>query len=237
MRTQHKVGHDMATSKKRIFLVEDHPIVRAGVAELIGLEPDLALSGEAGTVTDAYEQVVAGRPDLVLVDIVLKDSSGIDLIRRLRAWDRGTRVLVLSMHDDLLYIERALQAGAMGYISKEQAAQHIVAGIREVLAGRVYLGADAAQALLQRTVCGRQPPRRSGPAALSGRELEVLDLIGRGQGTQAIAAALHLSPKTVGTHRERIRAKLHLRDSAALARFAVEWRIGGRTGRTARRGV
>lgn len=206
----------------RILIVDDHPIVRRGLTELISQMPDLEVCGEAADIPDAIEQVRSKSPDLAVVDISLKSGSGIELIKQMKAIDDRIRVLVSSVHDESLFAERALRAGAMGYINKEQALDNIIDAIRQVLRGKVYLSGDLTNRMIRRSVHGEQVER---PLidALSSRELEIFELIGRGLSTSQIAQRLHRSVKTIETHRENIKLKLNLSSGAQLTRRAVQW--------------
>ncbi len=206
----------------RILIVDDHPIVRRGLAQLISQEPDLEVCGEAADIADAVEEVRAKSPDLAVIDISLKSGSGIELIKQIKSMNSAVKLLVSSMYDESLYAERALRAGAMGYINKEQALDNIIDAIRQVLRGRVYLSRDMTNQMLQRSVRGEQVDR---PLidALSSRELEVFELIGRGLSTSQIAHRLHRSVKTIETHRENIKVKLNLSSGSQLTCRAVQW--------------
>jgi len=211
-----------APAKRRIFIVDDHPIVRQGLAQLIDNEPDLVVSGQG---EDAYESLRAirqNKPTLVLVDVSLKDSDGIELLKELRAQDPDLPVLVLSMHDESLYAERALRAGARGYIMKQEAPQTLLQAIRKVLSGQVYLSEAMGANLLQRMVGGKSPGKPELPMdRLTDRELEVFRMIGAGRSVKEIADKLFISPKTVEAHREHIKEKLGVKSSADLLRFAI----------------
>ncbi len=205
----------------RILIVDDHPIVRRGLAALIGHESDLVVCGEAADAPAAIRQVQETQPDLAVVDITLNDGNGIDLIKQLKAHDDRLKTLVASMHDETLYAERALRAGAMGYINKEEATDHIVEAIRRVLRGDVYLSGRMTERLLRR-VAGLGSPEQPPLARLSDRELEIFELIGHGLTARQIAAKLYVSIKTIETHRDNIRAKLNLANSTQLTCHAVE---------------
>jgi DNA-binding NarL/FixJ family response regulator len=208
----------------RILIVDDHPSVREALAIRISLLPDLEVCGEAMDITEALRQVEEQKPDLAIIDVVLKHGDGIDLVKRIKARDANVRMLVWSMHSELLYAERALRAGAYGYLTKDEPTSQVVSAIRNVLAGRVQLSARISEKMLQRAV-GQGSDRLWYPAvnALSDRELEVLRMIGQGMKTSEIADNLHLSVKTVGTYRDRIRQKLALADGRDLARYAAHW--------------
>jgi len=190
----------------------------------ISRQPDLEVCGEAADMTEALRLVADTQPDLAIVDISLKTGSGIDLIKRIKDRNDSVRMLVWSMHSESLYAERALRAGALGYINKDQATDKIIDAIRRVLEGKVYVSDEMAEKMLRRAVgAGRNEPMRSPLDALADRELEVFRLIGQGVKTAAIAEQLHLSVKTVETYRDRIRKKLDLRDGTELAHYATQW--------------
>jgi DNA-binding NarL/FixJ family response regulator len=209
--------------KARILIVDDHAIVRRGLAALLAEEPDLEICGEAADTAEALRQLALHGPDLVLVDITLKDGNGIDLIRQMRARDECTRMVVLSMHDESLFAERALRAGALGYVHKQEPAEKILDAIREVLGGGIYLSTSMTERVLRRTLTTGGRPVALPAEALSDRELQVFELIGQGLTTRDIAGKLHLSIKTVETYREHIKAKLHLKNGAELGRHAAQW--------------
>ena len=207
--------------KRRIFVVDDHPIVRQGLAQLIGNEVDLVVCGQGEDAYQALRAIRQARPDLALVDISLKESDGIELLKELRGAAPELPVLILSMHDESLYAERALRAGARGYIMKQEAPQTLLSAIRKVLAGDVYVSEKMGATLLQRIVGGRRPGGELPMDRLTDRELEVFGMIGAGQSMKEIADKLCLSVKTIEAHREHIKEKLNLRSSAELLRFAI----------------
>ena len=198
--------------------------MREALALRIGRQPDLEVCGEAADMSEALRLVADTQPDLAVVDISLKTGSGIDLIKRIKDRNDSVRMLVWSMHSESLYAERALRAGALGYINKDQATDKIVEAIRRVLEGKVYLSDAMAEKMLHRAVGGgREEVTRSPLDALADRELEVFRLIGQGVKTAEIAERLHLSVKTVETYRDRIRQKLDLSDGTELAHYATQW--------------
>jgi DNA-binding NarL/FixJ family response regulator len=206
--------------RSRVLIVDDHPAVREALAVRIERQPDLEVCGEAAGMGEALRRIADARPDVAVVDITLQTGSGIDLIKRIKERNSHLRVLVWSMHSEALYAERALRAGAMGYVNKDQATDRIVDAIRQVLAGKIYLS----EAMTERQVGGGQTDVTRSPLdALADRELEVFRLIGEGLKTSEIAARLHLSVKTVETYRDRIRRKLDLDDSTKLAHRATQW--------------
>ena len=213
-----------AKKRSRVLIVDDHPAVREALALRIGRQPDLEVCGEAADTSEALRLVAEARPDVAVIDISLKTGNGIDLIRRVRDRDDRVRMLVWSMHSESLYAERALRAGALGYINKDQATDRIVEAIRRVLEGKVYLSEAMVERMLQRAV-GAAPEEvtRSPVDVLADRELEVFGLIGGGVKTAEIAERLHLSVKTVETYRDRIRQKLNLSDGTRLSHYATQW--------------
>jgi DNA-binding NarL/FixJ family response regulator len=208
----------------RVLIVDDHPAVREALTIRIGAEPDLEVCGEAADLDEALQVAAVAKPDLAVIDIALKTSSGIDLIKRLKARNEAIQIIVWSMYGEELYADRALRAGAVGYLTKEKGTFQIVDAIREVSAGNMYLSASLTKKLLKRTV-GRTDDHSGRPIldALSDREIQVFRLIGQGRKTQEIAEQLHLSVNTVETYRDRIRAKLDLGDGLELSRCAWQW--------------
>ena len=214
----------MAASRKhRLYLVEDHPVTRQGFAQLINFEPDLQVCGEAGSAARALAEIPAAKPNLVVVDISLEGTSGIELIKDIAARHAALPVLVLSTHDETLYAERALRAGAKGYVMKHQPTAEVIAAIRKVLRGGVYLSEQMQSRLVGMMAWGRSATSRSDVEPLSDRELEVFTLLGQGRSTAQIGASLHVSGSTVATHRAHILEKLNLDDSRELVRRAVAW--------------
>lgn len=213
--------------KKRVLLVDDHPVYREGLAQFINKEATLEVCGEAGNAVDAVELVRIKKPDMVIVDVTLGESSGIDLIKMIRAQNQETLILVLSMHPDSLYAERALSAGARGYINKSHATQSIMEAVQAILSGRIYLSEDMTQALLEKKTHGI-PETSFAINLLSDRELEVYELIGNGKTTNHIAQNLHLSPKTIETYRANIKNKLNFENNTQLIQHAVQWVQSGK---------
>jgi DNA-binding NarL/FixJ family response regulator len=210
----------------RVLIVDDHPAIREALALRISTQPDLEVCGEAADTVEALRLAGATAPDVAVIDVALKTGNGLDLIKRLLARSANLRTIVWSMYSEDLYAERALRAGAMGYINKEQATGQIIDAIRQVLDGKVYLSGAMTDKLLKRAVGpARLDPARSPIDSLSDRELDVFRLIGQGRKTQEIADQLHLSVKTVETYRDRIREKLDLSDGSALARCALQWML------------
>ena len=211
----------------RVFVVDDHPIVRHGFAQLFALEPDLELCGQAAEAHTALAAMATAGPAVVIVDVSLGDASGIDLIGEIKQRLPHAAVLVVSMHDEQLYAERSLRAGAAGYVMKHQATTAIVRAIRTVAAGGIFVSEAVSARLLQRLATRGGPGDESPLGALSNRELHVLELIGRGLGTREIAELLHISIKTVESYRARLKDKMNLRSGTELTRFAVRWTTDG----------
>ena len=211
------------TRKSRALIVDDHPVVRRGLAQLIDREPNLQVCGEAGTVREALQAVADLDPDVVVVDVVLKSGSGIELVKDIKARRPDLPVLVLSMHDESLFAERALRAGARGYIMKQEATDKLLEAIRRVLGGEIYLSDGMASRMLQSFVGSRAGESGSALESLTDRELEVFQMIGRGLTTRQIAHDIHLSVKTIETHREHIKRKLGLRNATELLQHATWW--------------
>ena len=211
-----------ADTRTRILVVDDHPIVRLGIRQMIAAEPDLEICAEAESADAARQLVVKAHPDLAIVDLSLAEGAGLELIRSLRGSAPSLPVLVLSMHDEVLFAERALRAGARGYIMKREAITGLVVAIRQVLAGRIYVSEGMAQAVLERL--GNEPAASDNPVGnLTNRELEVFSMIGRGLNTGEIAGQLGVSIKTIETYRSNIKTKLNLKDATDLIRFAATW--------------
>lgn len=219
----------MTSPPKKILVVEDHPIFRLGLRELINQEADLVVCGEAQDAHAAWQAVQDLTPDMVIADITLEDGDGIELTKQIKRHFRDLPVLILSMHDEFLYAERALHAGARGYIMKQEAMESVVTAARQVLAGKIYLNDRMKEHILANLSLPRQDRDLSPMARLTDRELEVFSLIGQGLSTRAIAERLNLSVKTIGTHRERIKVKLRLKNANELLRHAVNWRRTGQS--------
>jgi DNA-binding NarL/FixJ family response regulator len=218
-----KQQSETSESKTKIVIVDDHPIVRQGLAELINHEDDLVVCGQAEEAPEAMGVIKAIKPDMVIVDILLKETSGMELIKDIKARYPNLAVLALSMHDESLYAERALRAGAKGYIMKAEATEKVIGAIRKILSGDVYLSEPMAAKLIHKLVGGRTEVGASAVDRLSDRELEVFRLIGQGYGTRQIAEKLHLSVKTIETYRAHIKEKLNLSDAAELLQYAIQW--------------
>ena len=212
-----------AANKKRILIVDDHPMMRQGLAQLIGAEPDMAVCGEAENAERALDSVGDLKPDLVLADISLPGKNGLELIKDFQAVQPGLPVLVISMHDESLYAERVLRAGGRGYIMKQEGGKKLMQAIRQVLEGKIYVSEKMSGEILE-TFSGHRAGTEGSPVGkLTDREFEIFQLIGQGQGTREIAEKLHLSIKTIEVHRVNIKAKLKLQSASELIRFAVRW--------------
>lgn len=212
----------------RIVIVDDHPMVRERLAEVINREADMKVCGEAEDRPHALEVIGREQPDLAIVDLTLKRSNGLDLIKDLRAMHPGLRILVVSMQEENLYAERVIRAGAHGYITKQEATRKILEAIRMVLAGKVYLS-DALSADILSRMVGKSKAPGSSFELLTDRELQVFDLVGQGFGTRQIAEQLGLDVKTVETYRARIKDKLELKDASELLRKAIAWKLDNPT--------
>jgi len=213
--------NDPGIQPRSVLIVDDHPIVRQGLSQLINAEDDLEVSGNAATVEEALQSLGESDPDVVIVDLALAHSDGLELIKEIRNETRHLPVLVLSMHDENMYAERLLSAGANGYIMKQAAADQLLIALRRVLAGGVYVSEHLGASMIER-IAGNDPKQTSNPIErLSNRELQVLNLVGRGKTTREVAENLTLSVKTVESHRQRIKKKLNLQTSAQLVQFAV----------------
>jgi DNA-binding NarL/FixJ family response regulator len=212
-----------AAGKKKIFLVDDHPLVREWLTNLIHQQPDLVVCGETENAPAALSAIGAAQPDLAIVDISLKGSSGLELIKNLKELSPGVPVLVLSMHDESLYAERVLRAGACGYINKSETAQKVVEAIRRVLEGKLYVSEKVAEAMTVRALTGKPATSQSPVELLSDRELEVFEKLGQGIGTRQIAEDFRVSVKTVQVYCARIKEKLNLTSATQLLREAIRW--------------
>jgi DNA-binding NarL/FixJ family response regulator len=213
----------MNKPKIKIYLVDDHPLVREWLTNLIHQQPDLAVCGEAEDAPHALQHITALKPDVAIVDLSLKQGSGIELIKNLKAMQPGTAIIVLSMHDERLYAERALRAGARGYIMKRETAKKVITAIRQVLAGKIYMSESLTAIFAEKFVDGRLPASGSLVEQMSDRELEVFHLLGQGLETRQVAKAMNISMKTVQAHCANIKNKLKLTNAAELLREAVRW--------------
>jgi DNA-binding NarL/FixJ family response regulator len=210
-------------NKKRVFLVDDHPLVREWLTNLINQQPDLIVCGEGEAAPHALQGIAQVKPEVAIVDISLKDSSGIDLIKSLKEAHPSLLILVLSMHDEMHYAERALRAGASGYIMKRETTRKVVDGIHRLLEGKLYISEQVAELIAGRFAAGKQSEGKSVIELLSDRELEVFEMLGQGQGTRQIAENLRVSVKTVQAYCARMKEKLNLDSATELLREAIRW--------------
>jgi DNA-binding NarL/FixJ family response regulator len=210
-------------AKTKVYLVDDHPLVREWLTQLIQRENDMEVCGEAEDAPEAVTGIEQTRPHIVIADISLKKTHGLELVKDLQSRLPSLPVLILSMHDESLYAERVLRAGAKGYITKQEATKKILFAIRQVLAGQIYVSDAMATRMLHKLVLGRPQEQSSPIERLTDRELEVFQLIGQGQGTRRIAEELHLGIKTVESYRARIKDKLKLTDGTQLLQQAIQW--------------
>jgi DNA-binding NarL/FixJ family response regulator len=211
------------SARTRILIVDDHPIVREGLAAVIQRQRDLVCCGEADGSVAALAAVSELKPDLVIVDLRLRSGDGLELIKSLKAQDAAVRILVVSQFDEIVYAERAIRAGAQGYLMKEQASQEVISAIRAILAGGIYASPRVSALALRRLSSAPPPGQRDGIVNLTDRELQVFQLLGAGLGTRQIAQHLSISIKTIETHRQSIKSKLELPGASELVRYATDW--------------
>ncbi len=214
-----------STTKKKVFVVDDHPIVRQGLAQMINREEDLTVCGEAEDASTVLQAIVSVKPDILIVDISLSGPDGLDLLKNIRTRYPSLPVLILSMHDESIYAERALRAGANGYIMKHEAAEKVLGAVRQILNRETYVSDRVASKILQRYISGSDSPKSSPLSDLSDRELEVFRLIGIGHSTRMIAEELHLSVKTVESYQAHIKDKLSLKNGRELVQHAIQWAL------------
>jgi DNA-binding NarL/FixJ family response regulator len=207
----------------RIVIVDDHPLFRHGLTQLLNSDDVFRVCGEAGTSPEALSLIRKTRPNLAIIDLGLKGPNGIELTKSLRAEFPKMPVLIISMHDEPTYAVRSLRAGANGYVTKQDAIGSVLEAAREVVAGRVYLSPSMASEVIANVVMTKREPGTDPTSSLTDRELEILERIGKGEEVKTIASALHLSPKTVETHRAHIKEKLNLANARKVARYAVQW--------------
>jgi DNA-binding NarL/FixJ family response regulator len=212
-----------AVAKTRILIVDDHPMMREGLEQLIGGQPDMEVCGQAGDAREGLEKVRLLKPNLVLADITLPGRNGLELIKDIQALEAGVLVLVLSMHDESLYAERVLRAGGRGYVMKQEGGKRILEAIRRVAAGQVFVSEKMSAKILEIFSGHRPDSGRSPVETLTDREFEVYQLIGQGMDTKELAKELHVSPKTIEVHRANIKVKLKIRSMGELIRHAVRW--------------
>jgi DNA-binding NarL/FixJ family response regulator len=211
--------------KSRVLVVDDHPIVRQGLALMINREADLTVCAEADSAQAAVQAIVTAKPDILVVDISLNGPDGLDLLKDVRTRFPNLPVLILSMHDESIYAERALRAGAQGYIMKQEATDKVLTALRRILSHEIYVSERVANRMLQRYIGSRDPSRPASVADLTDRELEVFRLIGLGHSTRQIAEELHISVKTVESYQAHIKEKLSLRSARELVQHAIQWSV------------
>jgi DNA-binding NarL/FixJ family response regulator len=211
--------------KSRVLVVDDHPIVRQGLALMINREADLTVCAEADSAQAAVQAIVTAKPDILVVDISLNGPDGLDLLKDVRTRFPNIPVLILSMHDESIYAERALRAGAQGYIMKQEATDKVLTALRRILSHEIYVSERVANRMLQRYIGSRDPSRPASVADLTDRELEVFRLIGLGHSTRQIAEELHISVKTVESYQAHIKEKLSLRSARELVQHAIQWSV------------
>ena len=219
----------LQAGKKTVLVVDDHPLMRQGLALLINQQQDMQVCGEAEEAQAAMQAIAQLRPDIMILDISLKGPDGIELLKNIRATDPDLPVLILSMHDEAIYAERALRARANGYIMKQEATEKVLVAVRRILGGEVYLSERMSNKMLQQYIGGAPNAIQSRIASLSDRELEVFRRIGEGCATREIAEELHLSVKTVETYQAHIKDKLALRSGRELIQHAIQWKINEKT--------
>jgi DNA-binding NarL/FixJ family response regulator len=207
----------------RIMIVDDHPMTRAGLAHMINHQPDMIVSGEAESAGQALAALEANQPDLMLVDITLPGKGGLELIKDVKVMHPGLPMLVVSMHDESLYGDRVLRAGARGYISKHEGGEKLMRAIRHVLSGKIYVSETMSAHILEVFSGGQTTPERSSVESLSDREFEVFELMGQGFSARQIGDRLHISAKTVDAHRANVKSKLKMKTGAELISFAARW--------------
>ena len=215
----------MNTVKKRkVILVDDHPLIRQAISEFINREADLEMCGEAESVEQACEVVNKQNPDAVIVDLSLKGVSGFELLKYIKESHPDVKVLVFSMHDESTYAERALKAGARGYMTKQEAPEQVIVALRKILAGQIYMSDTLASSVLEHVASGKGLDHMMFPMeSLSNREFEVFRMMGQGMGSRQIAETLHLSIKTIETYREHIKEKIGVKSASELVQHAVQW--------------
>jgi DNA-binding NarL/FixJ family response regulator len=209
--------------KTRIYLVDDHALIRRGLATLIGAEPDMEVCGQAQDAAAGLREIMKLQPDLVIVDISLKGNSGLELVKSIKAFSSKIQIVVLSMHHESIYALRVLKAGARAYVMKQDDAQKVLEAIRRIRNGDLFVSENVANQMLNRLVSGNSDDDSSPVSSLSDRELEIVNLIGNGLLTREIAVQLHVSVKTVETHRAHIKEKVDLQNATQLVQFCVRW--------------
>jgi len=223
MKSQTRLPPSLSTKKFKIYIVDDHPLIREGLVRFINLQPDLRVCGEATTSHQALKSIPVLKPDVVILDLTLESANGLDLIKDMKLRSLKSLILVLSMHDESLYAERALRAGAKGYIMKGEPSKEVLKAIHCILAGEIYLSEKMAAKMLHKVAGGQSDEKTLPEGALSDRELQVFQSIGQGRGTREIAEDLHISAKTVESYRAHIKVKMNLKNAHELTQHAVHW--------------
>lgn len=218
-----KTSATEVSTKAMVFIVDDHPIVRQGLAELITRHKDLEVAGQAESASQAMKMITQIDPDIAIIDISLKDRNGLELIKDIKVHHPNLPILALSMHDESLYAERALRAGAKGYLMKEAATENVITAIRKVLNNQLYISDSMASRMVRKLVTGTTEIGTSPVDCLSDRELQVFILIGKGFGTRQISEQLHLSVKTIESYRAHLKEKLNIPSAPELLRYAIQW--------------
>ena len=221
--TTTSIKRSASTPRKRILVVDDHPMMRTGLAQIVKAQPGLEVFGEAGSPAEALEKMALKQPDLIMADLTMKGGSGFEFIREVLSRHAELPVLVVSMHDENVYAERALRAGARGYIMKEESPDQLITAILRVLDGGIYLSENMSTLLLRSFTNAKSRSAKSPLQCLTDREFEIYQIIGRGKTTEEIAALLRISPQTVDVHRAQIKDKLNLKSGTALVHHAVQW--------------
>ena len=214
-----------AKTRKRILIMDDHPITRQGLSQLLSREADLLVCGEVDTAEQAFAAIKSRRPDLILTDLTLPGKSGLDFIREMKALHPGVKTMVLSMHDEGIYAERAVRAGAGGYVMKSESGEKLLRAIRQVLAGEICVSEKVSGALLNHLAGHRSDRNATALSMLTGREFEVFQLIGQGLSTRQIGERLHISGKTVETHRAHLKEKFNLKSGVEFTAYAIRWAV------------
>lgn len=218
-----KTTIDAKKSKTRVLIIDDHPLLREGIALLINTQKDLEVCGQSDDALTALNTIEKLNPDVVVLDITLKTHNGIELLKNIKARFPELQVLILSMHDENIYAPRAFRAGAAGYVMKHEATENVINALRKIINGDIYMSTGLSERLLSRMVGGKATPLRSPVDELTDRELEIFTLLGKGMGTRPIAEKLHLSVKTIESHRAKIKEKLNLKTATELVHHAIQW--------------
>ena len=220
---KHDQKADPFANKRKILLLDDHPMLRTGLAELINAQLDLAVSAEASSAAEATQKIAQCLPDLAIVDLSLGGKSGLEFIKDLHVMHPEMRILVMSMHHESIYAERVLRAGARGYVMKSAGGETVLQAVRDVLAGRVSVSPNLAAQIMNSFASGHEGGNQANVKGLTDREFEVFTMIGEGCGIQQVADRLHISPKTVDVHRQHVKAKLGLEGNTELIQYSVRW--------------